>query len=221
MRWLSKKTIRDSFISGLIVVAPLIITIFIFKLIFNWILGFINPFIFGLQLPRLTGNIELVAQLLAIGLMIVGITLIGLFANLNIGRRTLGNIGRFVDFIPLFRTVYGNIRQVATSITEHSTAYESAVYVEYPRLEVYSIGLVTGESPTSIEDVAGQEVYNVYVPASPNPTNGSLQLVPEERIHESDLSVGQAFRMLMTTGISENQEDIKGMPLPEEQMDQK
>lgn len=193
---------RNSFVNGVVIVAPLIITLLIFRIVFGWAVGFVNPIVRETRLVEYTANIELAAQLITLGAIVVLITMVGLMAELSAGRRTLGNIGRFVDFLPLFRTVYGSVRQVATSLATRSSEFESVVYVEYPRPGVYSIGFVTGESPHGMEEVAGQEAFNVYLPASPNPTAGRMEMVPRDRIHPSELSVGQGIRLLMTTGAS-------------------
>ena len=97
----------------------------------------------------------------------------------------------------------------AFSIAE--TSYDSLVLVECPRKYVYAIGLVTSESPQAVDEVAGSDARNIFLPSSPNPAGGRLVMVPEEEIHEVDLSVRQGMRMLMTTGIGVDE----SMPVPD------
>ncbi|MEF8758041.1 MAG: DUF502 domain-containing protein, partial [Halobacteriales archaeon] len=132
------------------------------------------------------------------------IVLIGYAAQYSVGRRAFGHAGRVVNFIPLVRIVYGSVRQMANSIVDRESRFESVVFVEYPRKGVYSIGLVTGDGPPTAERLAAEEVYNVFFPASPNPTQGKLVLVPESLVHETNLSVRQGFQLLMTTGMAES-----------------
>jgi len=77
--------------------------------------------------------------------------------------------------------------------------------VEYSREGLYSIGLVTGESPAAVEAVTDRATYNVFLPNSPNPTGGRLVPVPEDRVHEIDLSVRRGMRILVTTGMGDGE----------------
>ena len=203
-----KSILRDSFVGGLIILGPLVVTLFVFKFAFDWVVGAIDPLVSGTRLVDYTANIELAAQLLAIVGILAFVTLVGLLAQLSVGRRTFGGIGRLVTFIPLFRAVYGGIRGVASSLSDRSTRFEDVVCVEYPRMGVYSIGFVTGDAPDRLQEKEGQDTFFVYTPSAPNPTGGGLILVPQENIYESGLSVKEGLRLIMTTGMtSETTED--------------
>ncbi|NHN41683.1 DUF502 domain-containing protein [Halorubellus sp. JP-L1] len=192
--------LKSSFVSGLLLLAPLVLTAYIVQILVNWSLQFVNPVVQGTRLTQYTGNDEVAAQLLAVVLILTSITVLGYLAKKSIGRHLFGNVGRVVNVIPLVSTIYGSIRQVADSLVERNTAYESVVLVEYPREGIYSIGLVTGESPDPVEDHVGGETYNVFLPNSPNPTAGRLVLLPEEQVHEIDMSVRRGMRLIVTTG---------------------
>jgi len=217
----ARRVVRDSFVGGAILVAPLLLTVVVFKIAFDWTRGFIDPVVQGTQLTQYTANIELAAQLIALALLLGAITLVGFVAHTRAAQHAFGNLGRGVNLIPLVRTVYGGIRDVATALVERSSDYESVVFVEYPRMGVYSVGFVTGESPERAREVAGEPVFNVYFPSAPNPTGGGLQLVPESRMHESDLRVREAIRLFVTTGTSTETDDdafaeMLGVPDAEE-----
>ncbi|MFC6954139.1 DUF502 domain-containing protein [Halorubellus litoreus] len=196
--------LKSSFVSGMILIAPLALTLYVLRLLVNWSLQFVDPFVAGTELTRYTANDRVAAQLLAAAIIVASITLLGYLAKKSIGRHLFGNVGRIVNVIPLFSTIYLNIRQVADSLVERKTAYESVVLVEYPREGVYSIGLVTGESPSSVEEFAGEDVYNVFLPNSPNPTAGRLVLLPEDQVHEIDMSVRRGMRLIVTTGVGDD-----------------
>lgn len=198
--------IKKSFVAGLILITPLVVTLFILRILANWLLQFVNPVVQGTRLTQYTGNIEAVAQILAVVLIVTAITFLGYLAQKAVGQRMFGNVGRIVNFIPLVNTIYTSVRQVADSLVNRETAYESVVLVEYPRKNVYSIGLVTGKSPTAIEEFRDQEVYNVFLPHSPNPTAGRLVLLPADQIHETDMSVRHGMRLILTTGIGSDEE---------------
>lgn len=195
--------LRSSFVAGLILVAPLVVTLFVLRVLVNWTLQFVNPVVRGTRLTEYTANIEFVAQLIAVVVILVAILVLGYLAQKSVGRRVFGNFGRAVNFIPLVGTIYSSTRRITNSLVDRETRYESIVLVEYPRKGLYSIGLVTAESPEPVETVTGGTTYNVFLPNSPNPTGGRLVLVPEEQIHEIDMSVRRGMRMIVTTGMGD------------------
>ncbi|WP_323677898.1 DUF502 domain-containing protein [Halorubellus sp. PRR65] len=196
--------LKRSFVSGMILVAPLVLTLYVLRVLVGWSLQFVDPVVRGTRLTQYTGDVEVAAQLLAVVLIVGSVVLLGFVANRSVGRQLFGRVGRIVNVIPLFSTIYGGVRQVADSLVERNTAYESVVLVEYPREGVYSIGLVTGESPNAVESFAGGEVYNVFLPNSPNPTAGRLVLLPESQVHEIDMSVRRGMRLVVTTGVGDD-----------------
>ena len=198
--------IRRSFVAGLILIAPLVVTVYVIRTLANWTVQLIDPIVASTRLATYTGNDQLAAQLVAIVAVLVAIVLLGYLAQRNVGRQVFGNVGRVVNVIPLVNTIYTSVRQVANSLVDRDEAYESVVLVEYPRDGIYSIGLVTGDSPVDVDDFDGEPVYNVYFPNSPNPTGGRLALVPESDIHETDMSVKAGMRLLVTTGVTDNGE---------------
>lgn len=204
-----KTSLKSHFFAGLILVAPLVVTLVILRFILGWVTGLLNPVIEGTRLATVTANNVLLAQVVAAALLVVLITFLGALAERSVGKRLFGRTGQLVTFLPVVRTIYGSIRQMTSSVVNRSTDYEAVVYVEYPREGLYQIGLKTGDSPAELEDVAGEPAHNVFVPGSPNPTQGGLILVPDSRVHESDLSVRAAIRLLMTTGMTESNRVIE------------
>jgi len=196
--------VKRSFVAGLILVAPLVVTVYVIRILANWLLQFIDPIVEETRLTTYTANDPLAAQLLAIVAVLVAVVLLGYLAQRNVGRQVFGNVGRVVNVIPLVNTIYGSVRQVANSLVDRDAAYESVVLVEYPRDGIYSIGLVTGDSPVEIDDFDGEPVYNVYFPNSPNPTGGRLALVSESDLYETEMTVRAGMRLLVTTGVTEN-----------------
>lgn len=204
-----KTTLRSNFVAGLVLVAPLVVTLFVLRTVTGWISGTLTPVITGTSLEAFTANNIALAQVLLVALLVVAVTAVGFLAQRSVGRRVFGKTGRIIDLLPVFRTIYGTVRGMATSVTSRGSDFESVVYVEYPIEGVYRLGLVTGESPGDLETIAGEQAYNVFFPGSPNPTQGSLNLVPESEIHESDMSVRAAIRFLMTTGMDNSKAPIE------------
>lgn len=206
-------SLKDSFVKGLLLIAPLVITLYIIRLMVGWALVVVNPVVQGIGLTQYTANDELLARLVAALLIVLVIIVLGYIAKRSVGRRVFGGFGRVVNLVPLVDTIYSSIRQVANSLVERESSYQSVVLVEYPRQGVYTIGFVTGDGPASFESALGDEsLVNVYLPNSPNPTGGRLVVVPDEAIHEIDMSVRRGFRLLVTTGIGEDAEGSPGLP---------
>lgn len=205
--------LRTSFVTGVLLVAPLAVTVFVLQFVFTRLTGVLNPVVRATRLTNYTGNIEVVAQLLAAVLLALLIAVVGDLASRSLGQRMFGSFERGVKLVPLVRTVYFGVRQVSESLVERSAGFESVVLVEAPREGIYSIGFVTNESPTAVHDGVREDLYNVFLPNSPNPTAGRLLLVPEADIHEIEMSARRGLRLLVTTGLGT--EDIDEDELPE------
>lgn len=206
VRW--KHWLRNSFIAGLVLVTPMVVTYIALRVLFGWLTGLIDPLVVGADLVQYTGNNEIVAQGLALVILFVTLVVIGYVAQLGIGSRLFGGVGRAVTFIPLVRVIYTSVRQMADSLVSQESRYESVVLVEYPREGIHSIGLVTAESPKPVQTATGP-AYNVYFPNSPNPTNGHLAMVPKDQVREIDMSPRRGIRLMVTTGMAETSEDLE------------
>jgi uncharacterized membrane protein len=197
--------VKQSFVAGLILLAPLVVTVYVLRILAIWSLSFVDPLVQGTQLTQYTANIELVAQLVAVGFILSVVTAVGFAARWSIGRRVFGRVGRVVNIVPLVNVLYASVRQVATALVERDTGYERVVLVEYPRADHFAIGFVTGESPAAVEPVTGEPAFNVFLPNSPNPTGGRLVVLPASQVSELDLSVRQALRLVVTTGMGSDE----------------
>ncbi|MEF8813139.1 MAG: DUF502 domain-containing protein [Halovenus sp.] len=201
-RW---EKVRNSFVAGLVLITPLLITLYILQVLAGFALQFIDPVVQGTNLASYTQNVEIVARVIAVVLIVVVVTLLGFVAQKQFGQRLFGSFGRAIAVVPIVRTIYTTVRQISSSFSSTETSYDSLVLIEFPREGVYSIGLVTSESPRQVTDVAGTTVHNVFLPSSPNPASGRLVLVPDDQLYEVDLSVRQGLGLLMTTGVGFSQ----------------
>lgn len=201
--------VRNSFVAGLILVAPLAVTVLVLQFAFTRLAGLLDPVVEGAGLASFTANIHLLAQVLAAVVIVVTVTLLGFLAQRSAGERAVDTFDRLVSLVPLVSVVYTGVRQVSDALTERDTRYQRVVLVEYPRLEVYSLGFVTGDGPDVADEASGEPTHTVIVPHSPNPTVGHLIVVPESTLHETDISVRRAVRMLVTTGVAESADDLE------------
>lgn len=199
---MSRHRIRDSFISGLLIVAPLIISLLVLKLLYDWSLILINPIVRGTRLANYTGNIELVAQVITGFTVIILILIVGMASRTSRGSLVMGKMGRIPGSIPVFRSIYFTVKEISAGFSGGESRFKRAVKLEFPRENFHSIGFVTGKAPSEISEKEGEELYNVYIPHSPNPTVGELKILPEKEMEDLDMSVRKALKLVMTSGIS-------------------
>lgn len=201
--------LRNSFVAGLILVAPLAVTLLVLQFAFAQLSGVLDPIVEETRLTVYTADIHLLARALAAVIVVTLVTLLGFLAQRSGGERAVDTFDRLVSLVPLVSVVYTGVRQVSDALTEQDTRFQRVVLVEYPRLGVYSLGFVTGDGPDVADDVSGERTSTVIVPHSPNPTVGHLIVVPESTLHETDISVRRAVRMLVTTGVAESADDLE------------
>lgn len=204
--------LRTGFVTGLVLVTPLAVTLFVLQAAFTRLTGVLNPIVTTTRLTTYTNDVHLVAQLVAATVLVACITLLGLVASQQAGRRLFGGVERAIRFVPVVRTIYFGVRQVGESLLSRSESYESVVLVEQYREGVYSVGFVTSESPSGTRVVADEPLYNVFLPNSPNPTAGRLVMVPESEVHEVDIPVREGLRLLVTTGLTVDELDEEDLP---------
>ncbi|ELZ83779.1 DUF502 domain-containing protein [Haloferax sp. Atlit-6N] len=199
--------LRSSFVTGLILVTPLAVTVFVLQFAFNRITAALRPVVrqvspFLAEALNYSGDIVFISQVLSALIIAVAVSLLGYLASMSLGQRLFGSFERGVRLLPLVRTIYFGVRQVSESLTEPTAGYDRVVLVEYPREGLFSIGFVTNEAPPSVSAVSDDELFTVFVPHSPNPTAGALIMVSPDEIRELDMPVRRGLRLLVTTGLS-------------------
>jgi len=202
------QTIRRSFVAGLFMIAPLVVTIVALRLLIGWVSGFVDPIVETTALAQYTANSRLVAQAITAVVLVVAVTGLGYLAQRSVGQWLFGWFDRAFGVVPLVSVIYTSVRQMTHALRNRENNYENVVLVEYPREGIYAVGFVTAESPEPVRAVA-EDAYNVFVPTSPNVTGGRLLLVPESEIHDIDIGVGRAIRLLMTTGMAEDRSGVE------------
>jgi uncharacterized membrane protein len=202
------ETVKGSLVAGLVLVAPLVVTVVAVQFVFRWLRGFLNPVIENTGLVELAANIEIAAEIAALLILLFVVTALGYAAQKSVGARAFALFDRAVGLIPLVSVVYGSVRQVSDALVKQQSRYENVVAVEFPRRGLYTVGFITAESPTPIETATGEDLYNVYLPNSPNPTQGHFVFVPTDQVTDVDMSVSRAIRLLVTTGIAEDEREL-------------
>jgi uncharacterized membrane protein len=200
--------LRGSFLTGIVLIAPLAVTVFVFDFALRRLSPALDPVVQGTRLTAYVGG-GAAAYLLAAALVAVAVTAFGFVASWSLGRRLFGGFERGVRFLPIVRTVYFGVRQVGESLDRRGDGYDSVALVEYPREGVYAVGFVTGEAPSAVAP-GDEPAYSVFLPNSPNPTGGRLVVLPESEVIETEMSVRRAVRLLVTTGLGAD--DVEDLP---------
>jgi uncharacterized membrane protein len=135
-------------------------------------------------------------------LLISLILLIGIFARNFIGKK-LGGLGeKILNKIPLVRNIYTSIKQIVTTIfMQGKSNFRGVVLVEYPRRGAYSVGFVTGDTKGQIQRITEDNLVNVFVPTTPNPTSGFFILFPENDITLLNMTVEEGMKMIISAGM--------------------
>ena len=186
--------IRNRLISGLLVLVPLGITVFIMSFVLR------ATVVMMLPLTRvLLGDFPpWVVFALSLFLMICVLYLVGLLTTHVIGRKIIAMSEWIVSQIPFVKTIYNSSKQVVDVFQSRSaTGVRQVALVEFPGPGLRALGFVTGE----ITLADGSQCYKVFIPTTPNPTTGFLQFVQVERIQLLDLSTEEAFRLIMSGGV--------------------
>jgi len=183
------KKLRAQFITGILVVVPIGAAILILRWLFFTIDNILQPVaesLLGYTIPGL-----------GLGITVVLIYLAGVIATNVIGRRLIRYGESLLARVPLFRYLYTGIKQILQSVaTPREGGFLQVVLVEFPKKGMRAIGFVTSES--SVE--SGEKLFSVFIPTSPNPTSGYLEIVRENDIIKTNISVDDALKMVLSAG---------------------
>lgn len=203
-------SLRASFLTGLVVVLPVGLTIYLIWTVIGWIDGWILPLIPAAYQPeawiKFWFGPEANYPVRGVGVIVFLFftILIGWLAKGFIGRSVLRSGERMVDRMPVVRSIYGGIKQIAeTFFAQAESKFDKACLVEFPRKGIWAIGFVAtrakGEIKTNIP-VEG-EIWTVFVATTPNPTSGFLVYVPAKDIIWLDMSLEDAAKLIISAGL--------------------
>ncbi len=191
---------RNHFFAGVLVSAPIAITLWL-----AWnVVGFVDDRIHPLIPPRWSPSTYLTFDLPGFGIVIVaaGLTLIGSLTTGIVGKLFVKYSEWLLTKIPVVGSIYGWSKQILdTLLSEDSTAFREVVLVEYPCRGSWAVGFITGQTRGEVQDLTSETVYNVFVPATPNPTTGFLLFIPEKDIRRLEMSVDDGIKLVISGGI--------------------
>ncbi len=193
-------TIRNAFLSGLFLLAPLAVTFFVFSSLFDWVGGSFRP-IFLPLLPKFLAQFTPLWNILATIIVLAMITALGYLSRYVFGQYFGGLAERFIQGIPGVNTVYNTVKQIVdTFSTQNRNLFSKVVLVQFPRAGAYTIGFLTNRTQGEPQSHLGEELWTVFVPTTPNPTSGFLLLLPPREIIELEMSVGDGMKMVISGG---------------------
>lgn len=192
--------LRRYFISGLLVWLPIWVTILVMKFVLDILGNTLSLLPVSYQPDALLG---MHVPGIAVVITLLVIMLTGVVAANIVGRRLVDVWDAMIGRIPLVRTVYSGVKQVAqTLFTPGGQSFRKVFLIEYPRAGVWTIAFQTGDTPKEISDAAmQQEMVSLYVPTTPNPTSGFLLMLPRDKVIESSMSVDQALKYVISLGV--------------------
>lgn len=186
--------IRNNFIAGVVVLIPigitLYLTLFLIRIFGKIIPKKINP---NNYLPFDIPGLEILVALLII-------TIIGWLSLSFLGKKFFEFFNNILKKIPILRTIYAAIGQMTESFAKTDSKQKSVVLLEYPRKGLWAVGFATKENEGLIKDKIKEDVINVFVPTTPNPTSGFLLMVPKKDLIFLDVSFEQASKFIVSAG---------------------
>ncbi len=186
--------LRNNFIAGIVVLIPigitLYLTVFFIRISGNIIPRELNP---NNYLPFNIPGLEILVAL-------IFITLIGWLSLSFLGRKFFEIFNNILKKIPILRTIYSAIGQMTESFTKTDNKQKSVVLLEYPRKGVWAVGFATKENKGIIKDKVNEDLINVFVPTTPNPTSGFLLMVPKKDLIYLEVSFEQASKFIVSAG---------------------
>jgi uncharacterized membrane protein len=192
--------LRAYFFAGILVTAPIGITFYLAWLLVSFIDARITPLIPMPFNPE--SYLPFAIPGLGVVVVVVTLVLIGAFTAGYFGRLLTGFFDAALARMPVLRSVYGALKQIVeTVLAKKSGAFREAVLIEYPRRGIWTIGFLTGVTEGEVQAVTGEDVINVFVPTTPNPTSGFLLFVPRTDIITLTMSVEDALKMVVSGGI--------------------
>ena len=198
--------LRSWFLTGLLVTAPVLLTVYITWAAIELIDGQVASILPGFN-QLVFANIP--GAGLIIGLILI--TFIGAVAAGFLGRWLIGLGESILNRMPVVRTIYGASKQILeTVISAQSDAFRDAVLVEYPRRGLWVIGFVTGGTKGEVADHMDENMVNVFIPTTPNPTSGFLLFCPRNEVIYLDMSVEDAVKLVVSGGIVHPPEPAAG-----------
>ncbi len=194
--------LRSSFLTGIVVILPIGLTIWLIWTLAGWVDGVVLPLVPQTFQPEKYIGINL--RGVGIIFFLVFTIIVGWIAKGLIGRSLLRYAESWVDQLPFVRSIYAGAKQIAETVfNQQDRSFEKACLVQYPRTDIWAIGFVSTEAKGEVATRAqtGSTLMSVFVPTTPNPTSGFLLFFPKEDVIELDMTVEDAAKLVISAGL--------------------
>ena len=192
------KRLRNYFISGLLFWVPLALTVLVIK----FFLELINNLVPQKYLPEAIFNLDATIPGSGIILVLIVILFTGLLVTNILGRRLVAIWEKVLNKIPGFRNVYNVLKKVSDTVFNTSTeSFRKAFLIQYPSKGIWVIAFQSGDYRGEAESIIGEEIVNLFVPTTPNPTSGFFVMMAKKDAFELDMSVEEAFKLVISAGV--------------------
>ena len=197
------RSVRTAFITGLLILLPLGVTVFIVNIALDRVGNPASELFFNFidQNIRELPTVEIPLQLLSLIIVFLIITALGYFSRIFIGQLLLKSFERILTRLPLISQVYNTVKQLVDTFSQQKKAvFQEVVMIEYPRKGIYAIGFLTNQAKGEVQSLSGENLVNVFVPTTPNPTSGFLLMIPEKEVIPMQMSVGDGMKTIISGG---------------------
>ena len=202
--------LRNSFLTGIVVIAPVGLTVWLIWTVIGWVDGFVLPFVPNSYQPetiikQIFGE-ESQMNIRGLGVIffLVFTTFVGWMAKGFIGRFFIRNAETLVHRMPVVRSIYSGVKQIAETVFAQSDrSFEKACLVQYPRKGIWAVGFISTVAKGEVKSkaVSERQLLSVFVPTTPNPTSGFLLFFPEEDVIQLDMSIEDAAKLVISAGL--------------------
>ncbi len=197
------KELRNSFVSGLVLLAPLGVTIIVVNFLLvrvgtpasNILFQFVDPAL------RTAPWVATTLSIISTVIVVVTITVLGYCSNFFLGRIAVNIAERIINALPFVNSVYKTVKQIVDTFSKQQRAvFQRCVLIEYPRKGVFVLGFQTGDAKGEVQHRTGSMVSNIFVPTTPNPTSGFLLMVPVDEIIPMDMTITDGMKLIISGG---------------------
>ncbi|WP_323767320.1 DUF502 domain-containing protein [Marinovum sp.] len=217
--WMASRmaSLRASFLTGIVVIAPVGLTVWLIWTVIGWVDGFVWPFVPDAYQPeallnRFLGTRDpsdpdwIYVNVRGVGVIVFLLftLLVGWIAKGLIGRSLVRFAESLVERVPVVRSIYSGVKQIAETVfNQEDRSFEKACLIQYPRKGIWAIGFIstTAKGEISRRAETGGRLMSIFVPTTPNPTSGFLLFFPEEDVIELEMTVEQAAKLVISAGL--------------------
>ncbi len=196
-----REALRRYFVAGILLFAPIGITIWATA----WIIRTLDDLLLPYALRLLFPGIEDPPRLFLVGAVftLLVIILLGVVARHLFGAELVRIWEGLLARVPIARNIYGGVKQLVEAMirADRGERFNRVVLVEYPRKGIFDLAFTTGPARGAVQAALQQNMVNCFVPTTPNPTSGFYLLIPEEEVRPVDLTVEEAFKIVMSAGL--------------------